>query len=72
MRTNHSRIIEIKNMYDVDVIFESGGCIVYYLNTQETDVIPFTEEIDMNFVLDNFEMVSDMSKLQMNLYEPHY
>jgi hypothetical protein len=72
MRNNRSRLIELTNEYEVRIQFEQDGCIVYYINTQETDVIPYTNEIDVNYILDNFEMVADFSKLQMNVHQLQY
>jgi hypothetical protein len=69
MRNNKSRLIELSNEYEVRIQFERDGCIVYYTNTQETDVIPYTNEIDVNYILDNFEMVADFSKLQLNVHQ---
>jgi len=45
---------------------------VYYINTQDTDVIPYTNEIDVNYILDNFDMVADFSKLQLNVHQMQY
>ncbi len=56
----------------VRIQFEQDGCIVYYINTQDTDVIPYTEDVDVNYILDNFEMVADFSKLQMNVHQLQY
>jgi len=72
MRNNRSRLIELSNEYDVRIQFEKDGCIVYYQNTKETDVIPYTNEIDVNYILDNFEMVADFSKLQLNVHQIQY
>ncbi len=72
MRNNKSKLIELTNEYDVRIQFEQDGCIVYYINTQDTDVIPYTDEVDVNYILDNFEMVADFSKLQMNVHQLQY
>jgi len=72
MRNNKSKLIELTNDYDVRIQFEQDGCIVYYINTQDTDVIPYTNEVDINYILDNFEMVADFSKLQMNVHQLQY
>jgi hypothetical protein len=72
MRNNKSRLIELTNEYEVLIQFEKDGCIVYYQNTQDTDVIPYTNEVDVNYILDNFEMVADFSKLQLNVHQNQY
>ena len=72
MQTKKHRLIELTNEYEVRIQFEKDGCIVYYTNTQDTDVIPYTNEIDVNYILDNFEMVADFSKLQLNVHQNHY
>lgn len=72
MRNNRSRLIELSNEYEVHIQFEKNGCIVYYQNTQDTDVIPYTNEINVNYILDNFEMVADFSKLQLNVHQLQY
>jgi hypothetical protein len=72
MRNNRSRLIELTNEYEVRIQFEKDGCIVYYQNTQDTDVIPYTNEVDVNYILDNFEMVTDFSKLQLNVHQIQY
>ena len=72
MRNNRSKLIELTNEYEVRIQFENDGCIVYYNNTQDTDVIPYTDDVDVNYILDNFEMVADFSKLQGNLETKYY
>jgi len=72
MRNNKSRLIELTNEYEVLIQFENDGCIVYYQNTKDTDVIPYTNEVDVNYILDNFEMVADFSKLQLNVHQNQY
>lgn len=72
MRNKKSRLIELSNEYDVQIQMESGGCFIFYKNIQEADVIPFTDEVDDNYILDNFEMVADLSKLQLNVHQIQY
>ena len=72
MQNKKHRLIELTNEYEVLIQFENDGCIVYYTNTQDTDVIPYTNEVDINYILDNFEMVADFSKLQLNVHQNHY
>lgn len=68
MRTNKAQLNRICLEYDVDILMDNGGAVVFYKNTMESDVIPFDETITENYFLDNFEMVADLSKLQLNLY----
>ena len=72
MQSKKHRLIELTNEYEVRIQFENDGCIVYYNNTQDTDVIPYTDEVDVNYILDNFEMVADFSKLQLNVHQMQY
>lgn len=72
MRNNKSRLIELSNEYEVQIQFENDGCIVFYKNTTDTDIIPYTNDIDVNYILDNFEMVADFSKLQLNVHQIQY
>ena len=67
MRTIEASIRILCREYDVQITLAESGAIVYYKNISESDVIPFDEEITLNYFLDNFEMVADLSKLQMNL-----
>lgn len=68
MRNHKTQLEHICNMYDVDVIVENAGAIVFYKNTLESDVIAFDDVVNKSYFLDNFEMSIDMSKLQLNLY----
>lgn len=52
--------------YDIDILMDNNGAVVFYKNTQESDVIPFDESVTANYFLENFEMVADLSKLQLN------
>lgn len=72
MRTKHSRLIELQDDYDLQIVVSNGGAVVFYKNTMESDVIAFDEEVTENYFLDNFEMVVDLSKLQMNLHQLSY
>lgn len=69
MRNNKSKIIELCKEYEVQITLASEGCIVFYKNTHETDLIHFDEEITLDYFLDNFEMVADFSKLQINVHQ---
>lgn len=72
MRTKHSRLIELQDDYDLQIVVSNGGAVVFYKNTMESDVIAFDEEVTEKYFLDNFEMVVDLSKLQMNLHQLSY
>lgn len=68
MRNHKTQLEYICNMYDVDVIVENSGAIVFYKNTLESDVIAFDDVVNKSYFLENFEMSIDMSKLQLNLH----
>lgn len=72
MQNRKNRLIELSNEYDVHIRFENDGCIVFYNNTQDTDVIPYSSDITMDYILNNFEMVADLSKLQLNIHQIQY
>lgn len=69
MRNNYSKLIELQDDYDLQIIVSGGGAVVFYKNTMESDVITFDDQVTEKYFLDNFEMVVDMSKLQLNLYQ---
>ena len=72
MQNKKHRMLQLNSDYDVQIMFEKEGCIVFYNNTQDTDVIPYTKDVDENYILDNFEMVADFSKLQGNSESKYY
>lgn len=72
MRTKEASIRILCREYDVHITLTDSGAIVYYNNTEESDIIPFDEEITPRYFLDNFEMVADLSKLQMNMSAIEY
>lgn len=69
MQNNKHRLIELSIEYDVRIMFENDGCIVYYNNTMDTDIIPYSDEVNESYILNNFEMVADLSKLQLNVHK---
>lgn len=66
MQTYKSRLDQICNEYDVQILFENSGCVIFYQNSQESDVVPYENGMDYKYVIDNFEMVADLSKLHLN------
>ena len=72
MRNKKSTLIELCNDYDLQIIVSGGGAVVFYKNTMESDVVSFDDEVTEDYFLDNFEMVVDLSKLQMNMHALAY
>lgn len=68
MRTKQASLNRLMLDYDVDILISGSGAVVYYKNTDDSDIIPFNEDVTIDYFIDNFEMVTDLSKLQMNLY----
>lgn len=68
MRNHKTELEKICSEYDVDVIVDNLGAIVFYKNTLESDVIPFDDGVDKSYFIEHFEMSIDMSKLQLNLH----
>jgi regulatory protein YycI of two-component signal transduction system YycFG len=67
MQNYKSKLEQLCNEYDVQIIFERTGCVIFYKNTQESDVISYDKGfMDDRYVIDNFEMVADLSKLHIN------
>jgi regulatory protein YycI of two-component signal transduction system YycFG len=67
MQNYKSKLEQLCNEYDVQIIFEKAGCVIFYKNTQESDVISYDKGfMDDRYVIDNFEMVADLSKLHIN------
>ena len=69
MRTRQASLNRLMLDHEVDILISGSGAVIYYKNTSDSDVIPFDEEITLDYFIDNFEMVADLSKLQMNLYQ---
>lgn len=72
MRNKRSRLIELCNDYDLQITLESGGAVVFYKNTMECDVVTFDNNVTEDYFLDKFEMVVDLSKLQLNVHQNIY
>jgi hypothetical protein len=72
MRNNKSRLVELCNDYDLQITLTDSGAIVFYKNTMESDVIAFSEDVTQNYFLEKFEMVMDLSKLQLNMHQNAY
>ena len=69
MQNFKNRIHELSNAYDVQLEFANNGCLIFYKNTMETDLIEYNQYIDKKYLLNNFELVVDSIKLQDNLYQ---
>jgi hypothetical protein len=72
MRNKRSRLIELCNNYDLQITVEGGGAVVFYKNTMECDVVTFDNDVTEDYFLDKFEMVVDLSKLQLNIHQNVY
>lgn len=68
MRTRQARINRLMLEHEVDILISGNGAVIYYKNTSDSDVVPFDDDMTMDYFIDNFEMVADLSKLQLNLY----
>lgn len=68
MINNEIQLKHICDEYGVQVLIESAGCVIFYKNSGDSEVIPFDDVIDKKYILNKFEMVADLSKLQMNRY----
>lgn len=69
MQNHNSRIKELSSAYDVQLEFATNGCLIFYKNTMETDLVEYNNYIDKKYLLNNFELVVDSIKLQDNLYQ---
>jgi len=72
MRNKKSRLVELCNNYDLQITMEGDGAIVFYKNTMECDVVAFNKDITEDYFLERFEMVVDLSKLQLNIHQNVY
>lgn len=68
MINNEIKLKHICDEYEVQILMESTGCVVFYKNIGESEVIPFDDIVDKQYLLNNFEMVADLSRLQLNRY----
>jgi hypothetical protein len=62
----------IRDRYNVDLTFIGNGCVINYLSSREDEFIYFDEALNLQYILDNFDMVADMSKLNLNLMEAQW
>lgn len=69
MQSHSHRIKELSENYNVQLEFASNGCLIFYKNTMETDLISYNKYVDQKYLLENFEMIADSVKLQDNLYQ---
>jgi hypothetical protein len=72
MQNNKTKLEQIKDQYNVDLTFIGNGCVINYLNSNEDEFIYFDETLTLQYILDNFDMVADMSKLNLNLMEAQW
>lgn len=68
MRTRQASLNRLMLDHEVDILISGNGAVIYYKNTSDSDIVPFDDEITLDYFIDNFEMVADLSKLQLNLY----
>lgn len=72
MQNNKTKLEQIKDQYNVDLTFAGNGCAISYLSSGESEFIFFDETLTLQYILDNFDMVADMSKLNLNLMESQW
>ena len=72
MQNNKTKLEQIKDQYNVDLTFIGNGCVINYLSNKEDEFIYFDEALNLQYILDNFDMVADMSKLNLNLMEAQW
>ena len=72
MQNNKTKLEQIKDQYNVDLTFIGNGCVINYLNSNEDEFIYFDETLTLQYILDNFDMVAYMSKLNLNLMEAQW
>ena len=72
MQNNKTKLEQIKDQYNVDLTFIGNGCVINYLNSKEDEFINYDETLTLQYILDNFDMVADISKLNLNLMEAQW
>ena len=72
MQNNKTKLEQIKDQYNVDLTFIGNGCVINYLSSREDEFIYFDEVITLQYILDNFDMVADISRLNLNLMEAQW
>lgn len=72
MQTNKSKVAQLEHQHDIQFNFSEDGCVVFFKNTMEADLILYTEEINQKYILENFDMVVDVYKFTENLNLIHY
>jgi hypothetical protein len=72
MQNNKTKLEQIKDQYNVDLTFIGNGCVINYLASGEDEFIYFDETLTLQYILDNFDMVADMSKLNINLMQEQW
>jgi len=77
MQTISSKIIQLENEYNVQLNFSEDGCVVFFCNTMEADLILYTGEVDKKYIINNFttnllnfevdlELIQDFRPAQAN------
>lgn len=72
MQTDSSKIIQLENEYNLQLNFAEDGCVVFFSNTMEADLILYTEDVDKKYIINNFDMIVDVYKFTENLNLVHY
>jgi hypothetical protein len=72
MQTDSSKINQLENEYNVQLNFAEDGCVVFFCNTMEADLILYTEDVDKKYIINNFDMIVDIYKFTENLNLVHY
>lgn len=72
MQNNKTKLEQIKDQYNVDLTFIGNGCVINYLNSGEDEFINYDETLTLQYILDNFDMVADISRLNLNLMEAQW
>lgn len=72
MQTISSKIQQLENEHQVQLNFSEDGCVVFFCNTMEADLIIYNEEVDKKYIVNNFDMMVDVYKFTENLNLIHY
>ena len=72
MQTITSKIKQLEEEHNIQLKFSEDGCVVFFKNTMEADLILYTTEINQKYILENFDYVVDVYKFTENLNLLHY